>query len=137
MGLIVDTGVFIIGERRGLEIPILLTNIRQQFNGEPLEISVVTIAELTHGIYRASSPERAQTRAAYVKAIFDLIPAHDLTPTLAEVVGRIEGQQAAIGNVIAFEDLVIGCTALSLGFGVLTSNPKHFALIPSLSVLTL
>jgi predicted nucleic acid-binding protein len=52
-------------------------------------------------------------------------------------VGRIEGEQAAIGNVIAFEDLVIGATALSLDFSVLTANQKHFALIPNLKVLTL
>ena len=137
MGLILDTGIFIIGERRGLEIPTLLSTVREQFNEQLLEISVVTVAELTHGIYRAESPERSHARATYVKAISDLVTIHSLTPPLAELVGRIEGQQAALGKTIAFEDLVIGCTALFLGFSVLTANPKHFTLIPSLSVLTL
>ncbi len=102
-----------------------------------MAISVITIAELTHGIYRADSPERSQLRAAFVEAISDKMTIHDLTPLLAKLVGRIEGEQASIGNTIAFEDLVIGATALSLNFSVLASNPKHFLRIPDLTVHTL
>jgi predicted nucleic acid-binding protein len=136
MGLILDTGVFVIGERRGLQVPTLLSSLLEQFNEPTMDISVVTIAELTHGIYRAVSPERARTRAEFVKAISDQLTIHSFTPPLAEVVGRIEGEQAALGNRIAFEDLVIGATALSLNFKVLTANAKHFQLIPGLVVLT-
>jgi tRNA(fMet)-specific endonuclease VapC len=137
MGLILDTGVFVVGERRGLQLPALLKNLRVQFNEPSMDISVITIAEMTHGIYRASSPERSKARAAFVEAISDLLTIHNLTPPLAKLVGRIEGEQAALGNTIAFEDLVIGATALSLNFKVLTANAKHFQLIPGLVVLTL
>jgi len=137
MGLILDTGVFVIGERRGLQVSVLLSNLRQQFNEPAMDISVISIAEMTHGIYRAISPERSKAREVFVEAIFDLLTIHSLTPALARLVGRIEGEQAAIGNTVAFEDLVIGVTALSLNFSVLTANPKHFALIPNLTVLTL
>jgi predicted nucleic acid-binding protein len=37
----------------------------------------------------------------------------------------------------AFEDLVIGATALYLGFGVATLNVEHFKLIPGLDIVTL
>jgi tRNA(fMet)-specific endonuclease VapC len=137
MGLILDTGVFVVGERRGLQVPALLASLREQFNEQRMAISVITIAELTHGIYRADSPERSELRAAFVEAIADKLTIHDLTPTLAKLVGRIEGEQASTGNTIAFEDLVIGATALSLNFSILTSNPKHFLRIPGLTVLTL
>jgi len=36
-----------------------------------------------------------------------------------------------------FTDLLIGATALSLGFSVLTTNMRHFKLIPGLNVLSL
>ena len=136
MGLILDTGVFISGERRGLEASALIIELRRQFSDQAMDISVITIAELTHGIYRAASPERSRERAEFVEAISDLLTIHSLTPSLAKLVGRIEGEQAAIGNSIAFEDLVIGVTALSLDFSVLTSNAKHFQLIPGLNVMT-
>jgi predicted nucleic acid-binding protein len=50
-------------------------------------------------------------------------------------VGRIEGQQEAQGVQSAFEDLVIGVTALHLGYAVMTLNARHFQSIPGLSVV--
>jgi predicted nucleic acid-binding protein len=49
---------------------------------------------------------------------------------------KIEGEQAAQGIAIAFEDLVIGATALHFGFDVATLNVKHFKLIPGLKIVT-
>ena len=59
---------------------------------------------------------------------------HSVTLEIALLAGRIEGEQAAVGNIIAFEDLVIGATALHLGFDVATLNLKHFRRIPGLNV---
>jgi tRNA(fMet)-specific endonuclease VapC len=52
-----------------------------------------------------------------------------------QLAGRIEGEQAARGVSIAIEDLMIGATALYLGFDVATLNVKHFQAIPGLKVL--
>ncbi len=38
---------------------------------------------------------------------------------------------------IPFADLLIGATALLLGYSILTTNPRHFRLIPDLSVVQL
>jgi predicted nucleic acid-binding protein len=38
---------------------------------------------------------------------------------------------------VAFEDLLIGATALHLGCAVATLNVRHFRLIPNLSVIQL
>jgi hypothetical protein len=54
---------------------------------------------------------------------------------IAELAGRIEGEQAAAGVSIAFEDLLIGVTALYLGYAVATLNVRHFQNIPGLQVL--
>ena len=60
---------------------------------------------------------------------------HPVTAEIAELAGRIEGEQAARGVSIAFEDLLIGATALHLGYGVATLNVRHFQRIPGLSVV--
>jgi predicted nucleic acid-binding protein len=39
--------------------------------------------------------------------------------------------------VIPFGDLLIGATALSLGYQVLTGNPRDFQRVPGLSVVQL
>jgi predicted nucleic acid-binding protein len=62
---------------------------------------------------------------------------YPLTLEIAQLARRIEGEQAARGIVVAFEDLVIGAAALHLGFGVATLNVRHFQQIPNLNVLTL
>ena len=58
-----------------------------------------------------------------------------MTLEIAWKVGRIEGEQGAQRNVIAFEDLVIGVTALHLGFDVATINLRHFQRVPGLNVI--
>jgi tRNA(fMet)-specific endonuclease VapC len=62
------------------------------------------------------------------------VPVHPVTVETARIAGRIEGDQAAHGVTIAFEDLLIAATALQLDFGVATSNVRHFEQIPSLKV---
>ena len=62
---------------------------------------------------------------------------HPVSLAIAQLAGRIEGEQAAKGISIAVEDLVIGATALHLGFDVATHNVKHFQAIPGLTVVTL
>lgn len=65
------------------------------------------------------------------------VPVQPVTVEIARRVGRIEGEQASQGVVIAFEDLAIGATALHLGFDVATLNVRHFQRIPGLKVVTL
>ena len=62
---------------------------------------------------------------------------YPITLEIAQLAGKVEGQQAALGVSIAFEDLLIGATALHLGCSVVTMNVRHFRMIPNLSVLEL
>jgi tRNA(fMet)-specific endonuclease VapC len=49
--------------------------------------------------------------------------------------GKLDGEQQSKGVVIPFGDLLIGATALSLGFSLLTANLRHFQKIPGLLVV--
>lgn len=52
-------------------------------------------------------------------------------------VPSVEGQQEAKGVQLAFEDLLIGVTALHLGYNVATLNVRDFQRVPGLSVVQL
>jgi tRNA(fMet)-specific endonuclease VapC len=97
----------------------------------------VTIVELTHGIYRAKSDTDRKRRRAFSEELRRDMVVHPVSVEIAELAGRIEGEQAARGVSIAFEDLLIGATALHIGYGVVTLNIRHFQAIPSLSVVQL
>jgi predicted nucleic acid-binding protein len=100
-------------------------------------MSTVTAVELTHGIHRARSDDRRARRYDFAAEVFDILIVYPLTLEIAQLAGRIEGEQSAIGNIIAFEDLIIGATALYLGFEVATLNRRHFERIPGLRIAAL
>jgi predicted nucleic acid-binding protein len=97
----------------------------------------VTIVELTHGIYRAKSDSDRERRRAFSAELRRDMVVQPVTVEIAELAGRIEGEQASHGISIAFEDLLIGATALQIGYGVATANVRHFQMIPGLQVLAL
>ena len=100
-------------------------------------LSVVTVVELIHGIQRAPDEQRRTRRQAFVDELIRDVPVHPVTLEIAKRAGRIEGERAAHGITIAFEDLLIAATALHLGFAVATSNVRHFQLIPGLALVAL
>jgi tRNA(fMet)-specific endonuclease VapC len=133
VGLILDSSVVMAAERRGHTVLEILEQIKASY-GE-IGLSIVTVAELIHGAYRAKADEVKRRRLAFIDRLCSDVPIHPVTVELARIVGRIEGEQAAKGIAIPFEDLVIGATALHLGFDLVTLNIRHFQLIPSLKVI--
>jgi predicted nucleic acid-binding protein len=98
-------------------------------------LSSVGLTELVHGIYRAPSPEIRIWREAYLRELLNNVTVYPYTQETAWVAGQIDGRQRAMGITVPFGDLLIGATALSIGFSVLTSNARHFRLIPGLTVV--
>jgi hypothetical protein len=80
----------------------------------PIELSLspVTVAELVHGIYRAKTLGGARRRREYIEELLGLIPVHPVTSQTAWMVGRLDGEEAAKGNVLPFNDLMIAAAAL-------------------------
>jgi tRNA(fMet)-specific endonuclease VapC len=136
VGLILDSSVMIAAERRGHSVRQILEQIKTVHGEIEIGLSVVTIAELMHGAYRAKREGDKLRRLTFIDRLCSDVPVHPVTVEIARRVGRIEGEQAAQGIVIAFEDLAIGVTALQLGFDVATLNVRHFQRIPGLKVLT-
>jgi predicted nucleic acid-binding protein len=137
VGLILDSSVVIAAERRSHTVRQILEQIQASCGETDVGLSVVTIAELMHGVYRARTDADKQRRQAFIERLSRDVPVYPLTIEIARTVGRIEGQQAAKGIAIAFQDLAIGVTALDLGFDVATLNVRHFQRIPGLNIVTL
>ena len=100
-------------------------------------LSAISIIELTHGIYRAKTDADRSHRKAFADELARDMVVHPVSLAIAQVAGRIEGEQAALGVSIAVEDLIIGATALHLGFDVATLNVSDFQRIPGLTVVTI
>jgi tRNA(fMet)-specific endonuclease VapC len=137
MGLILDTSILIAGERRRDTVDQLLSRVQAAYGETEIGLSTITIIELTHGIYRAKTDEQRKHRLEFAEDLLNSVATYPVSLEIAQLAGRIEGEQAALGILIAFEDLVIGTTALYLGFDVATLNAKHFQLIPGLKIVTL
>jgi len=137
MGLILDSSLLIAGERRGRRVWDILEGVLASQGETESALSAITVLELTHGIYRAKSESDAQRRRAFVEELCQAVVVQPVTLEIARLAGKIEGEQAAKGVVIALPDLLIGVTALHLGYSVATLNPRHFQLIPGLSVVQL
>jgi predicted nucleic acid-binding protein len=135
LGLILDSTVVVNAERSGHTVPQILRQIQDVHGDIEIGLSVVTIVELTHGIMRAGTDERRQRRQAFVDALILNVPVHPITVETAKLAGRIEGAQATQGVNMAFEDPLIAATALQLGFGIATSNLRHFQVVPGLTVV--
>jgi predicted nucleic acid-binding protein len=137
VGLILDTSILIASERRRESVGEILSRVRALHGEIDIALSAVSVVELTHGIYRARNDADRERRRVFSQGIFQDIIVHPVSLEIAQLAGKVEGEQAAQGVAIAFEDLVIGATALHLGFDVATLNVKHFQLIPGLKIVTL
>ncbi|MGB9147483.1 MAG: PIN domain-containing protein [Acidobacteriaceae bacterium] len=135
MGLILDSSVLIAGERRGETVRQVMQRVRAAHGDTESALSAISIIELTHGIYRAKTDEDKARRNAFADELARTMIVHPVSIAIAQLAGRIEGEQAAKGISIAVEDLIIGATALHIGFDVATLNVKHFLTIPGLKVV--
>ncbi len=135
MGLILDSSVLIKAERQGQNARQMLTEISRRAGNTDIAVSVVTLIELAHGAARADTAMRKATRLAFIQELLRALPIHPVTVPVALRVGQIDGENQAKGVRLPLADLLIGVTALELGYTVATGNLRHFQRIPGLSVM--
>jgi predicted nucleic acid-binding protein len=137
MGLILDSSLLVAAERQSKNARQMLADIAREVGETEVAISVVTLIELAHGAARAGTPERRAKREQFTRELMSALPIHSVTAPVALRAGQIDGENQARGIRIPLSDLLIGVTALELGFSVATTNVRHFRLVPGLSVVRL
>lgn len=137
MGIILDSSVLVAAEREGQNARQMLASIARKISETEIGISVVTLIELAHGAARANTPERKAKRQRFIEELQTAMPIHLVTVVLALRAGKIDGENQARGVRVALPDLLIGVTALELGYSVGTANLRDFQRVPGLSVVQL
>ena len=129
MGLILDSSVLIAAERQGQNARQMLAAIAHKAGETETALSVVSVIELAHGAVRADTAHRRQTRWQLIQELVTALPIHPVTVPVALRTGKIDSENQAKGIRLPLSDLLIGATALELGYGVATGNLRHFQMI--------
>jgi tRNA(fMet)-specific endonuclease VapC len=137
MGLILDSSVLVAAERQGKNARQILTAISTKTNETEIGLSVVTLIEFAHGASRADTPERKAKRRQFIRELQTAVPVYSVTAPLGLRAGEIDGENQSRGVRVPLSDLLIGVTALELGYSVATANVRHFQMIPGLSIVRL
>jgi predicted nucleic acid-binding protein len=132
-----DSTAAVSAERQGKNARQLLETVAQETGDEEIALSVVTVLELAHGVTRADTTERRSRRQRFLDDLLTGVPIQPVTVRIALRAGQIDGESQAQGVRIPLSDLLIGASALELGYRVGTANVRHFQLIPSLTVIQL
>jgi len=70
-----------------------------------------------------------------IRELLAALPIYPITPAIALRAGQIDGANQAKGVCVPLADLLIGVTALEIGYSVATGNLRHFQQIPGLSLM--
>ncbi len=130
MAIIIDADVVIRGEKGSFDF-------RKWVSSHPddqFAIAAITVAELWHGVERATVAHRSR-REAYLRAIVGLMPVLPYTEQTAYEHARIWATLEASGRMIGFYDLMVAATAVERNSQVATFNTRHFSLVPGLKVI--
>jgi predicted nucleic acid-binding protein len=129
MGRVIDSTVLVAAERRQLDFQ----RLRGELAGEPLVLAAITASELLEGVHRADTEARRIGREAFVENLLRSLRVIPFDLAIARVHARL---RAGIprNRQIGTHDLMIGATAVALGYGVLTRDRRSFPRIPDLRV---
>ena len=130
MGLIFDTSVLIEAERGNLDVAEFTRDREKEFFG----LSAISVAELLHGVHRADTEKRRLRRSAYVEKVIELFPIYPFEINTARIYAQLWAGLMKQRIQIGAHDLIIGSTALALGFSVATFNKRHFEKIEGLKL---
>ncbi len=126
MGIIFDTSAIIAIERGHESLDALIAGREE----EPFGISVVTAAELLHGVERADTEEKKLRRQAFVEKVIESFPVFPFDLMVGRIYARIWAAIARTGWTVGAHDLIIAATAISLDYTIATVNIRDFEKIP-------
>jgi tRNA(fMet)-specific endonuclease VapC len=131
MAIILDADVIIGDERGTFDLKGWVTSRPN----DRFEVAAITVAELWHGVERATGKHHKITRQRYLETVLESLPIIPYTEQTAYEHARIWAELEVSGKMIGFYDLIVGATALERGSEVATFNNRHFSQIRGLSVI--
>jgi predicted nucleic acid-binding protein len=130
---LIDSSILIAAERRTLDLDHAL----DAHADEPVGIASITASELLHGVHRAATIAQRHRREAFVERLLVVLPVFPFDLVTARLHASLWADLAAKGASVGSHDLLIGATAIALGFRVATRDRRSFGRIPGLKVVVL
>jgi len=130
MAIILDADVVIRGEKGAFDLQKWVASRPN----EQFEIAAITVAELWHGVERATGQHKAK-RLRYLQNLLTALPVIPYTEQTAYEHARIWAELESSGKTIGFYDLIVAATALERGSQVATFNKRHFSQVERLTIL--
>jgi tRNA(fMet)-specific endonuclease VapC len=128
--MILDADVIIGGEKGAFDLQAwVASRPRQQF-----EVAAITVAELWHGVERATGRHKAR-RQQYLQNLLASLPILPYTEETAYEHARLWAELESSGQAIGYYDLIVAATARERGSQVATFNRRHFARVRGLTVI--
>ena len=131
MAALIDSSVFIAGERGRIDLADLLTSL----GSESIALSAVTASELLYGLHRARTVAQREHRNAYVEAILEQMPVLAFDLTVARVHSAVSAELDRTGRRVGAHDLMIAATAIAHDYRVATRDLRSFSKIPGLETV--
>jgi len=130
MAIILDADVIIRGEKGTFDLQHWVAARPD----DSFEVCAITVAELWHGVERATGAHRAKRRQ-YLETVLTLLPVIPYTEQTAYEHARIWAQLESSGTMIGYYDVIVAATALERGSEVATFNRRHFVQVKGLTVI--
>jgi tRNA(fMet)-specific endonuclease VapC len=130
MAIILDADVIIRGEKGTVDLAAWMAG----FSDQRFEVAAITVAELWHGVERATGTHKTR-REGYLRSLLDALPIIPYTEVTALEHARVWAELASTGKMIGFYDLIVAATALERGSAVATFNLRHFAPVRGLKLI--
>jgi tRNA(fMet)-specific endonuclease VapC len=131
VGTLIDSSVLIAVERRKLDLQGALRGHAE----EPVAIAAITASELLHGIHRAATTTQRERRQAFVERLLASLPVLPFDLPTARTHASLWAALAAKGTLAGPHDLLIGATAVAVGYRVATRDARSFGKIPGVEVV--
>ena len=130
MAILIDSDVIIQAERGLFDLDAWLDTLpHEEFN-----LATITVAELWHGIERATGLHRVKRQLFLQKifANFDFVPYGEQA---AFEHARLWAELESKGQMIGSHDVILAAIALHTGSAVATFNVSHFSAVKGLKVI--
>jgi tRNA(fMet)-specific endonuclease VapC len=130
MAIILDADVIIRGEKGSFDLSKWLTGN----SDEDFEVAAITVAELWHGVERATRIHRSR-REQYLRTILAPLPIIPYTEQTAYEHAKLWAELETSGKMIGAHDIIVAATARGRGSQIATFNQRHFKFVTGINII--
>jgi predicted nucleic acid-binding protein len=130
VAVLVDASILIEAERGRLELEPHVA----RHEDEEAFLSVITAAELLHGVHRATQPDVRAKRSAFVEGILERFALLPVDLACARAHAQIWAELRQAGAIIGPHDLWLAATCVAHGLTMVTANVREFERVPGLTL---